>query len=126
MGACGTGGKFVSIATPPVSFAALAGQNRGRLELPRLALRLVTANVALQFRARSRGIRIKYIWGSSLKANEVAGAIYRDFLPAALAEGRYIAAPKPAVAGHGIQDVQQAMDLQLKGVSAAKIVVTLP
>lgn len=126
VGACGTGGKFVSIATPPVSLEALAGQNRGRLELPRLALRLVTANVALQFRARSRRIRIKYIWGSSLKANEVAGVIYRDFLPAALAEGRYIAAPKPAVVGHGIQDFQQAMDIQLKGVSAAKIVVTLP
>lgn len=44
----------------------------------------------------------------------------------ALAEDRYVAAPKPSVVGHGVQDFQQAMDIQLKGVSAAKVVVTLP
>ena len=37
-----------------------------------------------------------------------------------------VAAPKPSVVGHGVQDFQRAMDVQLKGVSAAKIVVTLP
>lgn len=63
---------------------------------------------------------------TTLKANEVSAAIYRDFLPAALAEGRYVAAPKPSVVGHGVQDFQQAMDIQLKGVSAAKVVVALP
>lgn len=52
--------------------------------------------------------------------------IYRDFLPDALAEGRYVAAPKPSVLGHGVQDFQQAMDIQRKGVSAAKVVVTRP
>jgi hypothetical protein len=60
-----------------------------------------------------------------LKANEVSAAIYRDFLPDALAEGRYVAAPKPSVVGHGVGDFQQAMDIQLKGVAAAKVVVTL-
>jgi hypothetical protein len=82
--------------------------------------------VALQVKARSRGVRTKYIFGTTLKANEVSAAIYRDFLPDALAEGRYVAAPKPSVVGHGVQDFQQAMDIQLKGVSAAKVVVTLP
>lgn len=124
VGAC-EGSKFVSIATPPVSFARLADGNRGRLELPRLVLRLITANLALQFRSRSRGIRTKYIFGTTLKANEVSTMIYRDFLPEALASGRYIAAPKPSIAGYGVHDFQLAMDIQLKGVSAAKIVVTL-
>jgi enoyl-CoA hydratase/carnithine racemase len=41
-------------------------------------------------------------------------------------DGRYVAAPKPAVLGHGIRDFQQAMDIQRKGVSAAKVVVALP
>ena len=125
VGAC-KGNKFVSIASPPVSFDGLADGNRGRFELPRLILRLITSNVALQFKCRFRGIRTKYIFGTTLKANEVSTAIYRDFLPDALARGRYVAAPKPSVVGHGVQDFQQAMDIQLKGVSAAKVVVTLP
>lgn len=124
--ACKKGNKFVSIGSPPVSFEGLADGNRGRFELPPLILRLVTSNVALQVKARSRGVRTKYIFGTTLKANEVSAAIYRDFLPDALAEGRYVAAPKPSVVGHGVQDFQQAMDIQLKGVSAAKVVVTLP
>ena len=52
-------------------------------------------------------------------------AIYRDFLPAALAEGRYRAAPEPYVVGHGLQDVQHALDVQANGVSARKVVVSL-
>jgi hypothetical protein len=120
------GNKFVSIGSPAVSFECLSPGNRGRFEVPRLVRRHVTSNVALQVRARSHGVRNKYIFGTTLKANEVSGAIYRDFLPDALAEGRYLAAPKPAVIGHGVQDFQQAMDIQLKGVLAAKVVVALP
>ena len=125
VGAC-KGNKFVSIASPPVSFAVLAEDNRDRFAFPRLMWRLITSNVALQFRSRSRGIGTKYIFGTTLKANEVSTAIYRDFLPGALAEGRYVAAPKPTVVGHGVHEFQRAMDIQRKGVSAAKVVVTLP
>lgn len=125
VGAC-TGNRFVSMASPPVSFDTLAGDNRGRFERPRLILRLITSNVALQLRSRLRGVGTKYIFGTTLKANEVGSAIYRDFLPDALAEGRYIAAPKPSVVGHVVHEIQRAMDAQLKGVSAAKVVLTLP
>jgi hypothetical protein len=52
--------------------------------------------------------------------------IYRGFLPAALAAGRYLTAPAPAVAGHGVQDFQQALDIQSKDGPAAKAVVALP
>jgi NADPH:quinone reductase-like Zn-dependent oxidoreductase len=124
-GSC-LGKKFVSMGTPPVSFDTVADPGRGRLAFPRLMLRLVTANVALRFRARSRGVSTKFIFGTTLKSNEVAAVIYRDFLPSALAEGRYVAAPKPSVVGKSVHDFQRAMDAQLKGVSAAKIVVTLP
>lgn len=119
------GRKFVSLATPPVSFDGLAGANRGRLALPRTVARLISTNVGLQLLARPRGVGLKYIWGSSLKNNEVSEAVYRDFLPAALADGRYAAVPPPLVAGHGLESLQHALDVQRRGVSAAKVVVTL-
>jgi len=110
--------------SPPVSFAGLAG-DAGALARARLVRRLVTSNVALQARSRTRRVRTKYVWGTSLKKNEVSTAIYRDYLPAAMAAGSYAAAPAPTVVGKGLQELQRAMDLQREGVSAAKVVVTL-
>ena len=51
--------------------------------------------------------------------------VYGHFLPQALAEGKYIAAPEPFVVGHGLEHIQKAFDFQKKGVSAKKVVVTL-
>jgi NADPH:quinone reductase-like Zn-dependent oxidoreductase len=123
-GAC-QGNRFVSIATPPVSFAHLGDPGRGRLAMPRTIARLIGTNVALQAAARRRGVRSKYIFGTTLKANEVSTLIYRDFLPGTLAKGHYLAVPKPTVAGHGLGEIQHALDIQRSGVSAAKIVVTV-
>ena len=120
-----TGRKFVSIASTPVSFAGLAGEHRSRFELPRLLAKLISANVALQLRTRPRGVATKFIFGTTLKANEVSTAIYEDFLPRALAEDRYVAAPPPHIVGHGLEHLQPALDIQLKGVSAQKVVVFL-
>jgi NADPH:quinone reductase-like Zn-dependent oxidoreductase len=120
-----TGKKFVSIASTPVSFDGLADENRAKFALPRLLFKLVSANVSLQFKTRPRGIGTKFIFGTSLKDNEVSTAIYQDFLPSALAEGRYVAAPEPTVVGYGLGDVQNALDIQRKGVSAKKVVVSL-
>ena len=58
-------------------------------------------------------------------ANEVGAAIYKDFLPEALAEGKYVCAPEPVVVGTGLEHVQEAMDRIKKGVSAQKLVVLL-
>jgi hypothetical protein len=77
------------------------------------------------WRCRRQGIRAKLVNGATLRANEVSTAIYEDFLPAALAAGTYQAAPEPRVVGHGLQHIQDALDAQVKGVSAAKIVVSL-
>ena len=120
------GRRFVSIATPPVSFDGLAGAERPRLAAIAVGRTLVTSNIGLQVRARSGGVRLKYIWGTSLKGNEVAAAVYGDFLPSALAAGRYAAVPEPLIAGHPLEDLQHALDVQRGGVSAAKVVVTLP
>ena len=119
------GKKFVSMASPPVSFAVFGDENRGRTAVPRTMFKLITSTVAQQVRARTHGIGTKFIFGTTLKANEVGPAIYRDFLPAALADGRYVASPKPTVVGNGLEQIQHALDVQREGVSAAKIVVTL-
>ncbi|KAI1739699.1 GroES-like protein [Xylaria scruposa] len=51
--------------------------------------------------------------------------IYKDYLPRALAEGQHVPAPDPVVVGSGLGKIQEAMDIQMKGVSAQKIVVSL-
>ncbi|KAK5113421.1 hypothetical protein LTR85_010849 [Meristemomyces frigidus] len=77
------------------------------------------------YTAWSRGIRTKFIFGETLIETEVGKLIYEDFLLAALEDGSFVAAPEPLVVGHGLEDVQKAFDMQKKGVSAKKVVVTL-
>jgi len=119
------GNKFVAMASTPVSFASLP-QRRGIIfRLPLLLLRIASLTVSMRVKSRLRNIRTKFISGSSLMDNEVSSVIYADFLPEALADGRYIAAPEPSVVGKGLASVQAGFDAQIKGVSAKKVVVTL-
>ncbi|KAL4978406.1 hypothetical protein BDW66DRAFT_149241 [Aspergillus desertorum] len=43
----------------------------------------------------------------------------------ALERGRFVPAPPPLVVGKGREKIQEALDIQLKGVSGKKLVVTL-
>jgi NADPH:quinone reductase-like Zn-dependent oxidoreductase len=52
-------------------------------------------------------------------------AVWKDFLPRALAERQFVPAPPPLVVGEGLDKVQEAMNLQMKGVSAQKVVIKL-
>ena len=57
---------------------------------------------------------------------ELGYAIFRDWLPQAMAEGKFTAAPAPEVVGVGLGALQGAMDkLKFQGVSAQKLVVRL-
>lgn len=116
------GSRTIAMATPNATFERLAETRRA---LPGILFRVVTSNVALRVKLARRGIRAKFIWGSSLKNNEVSTAVYADFLPGALAEGRYVAAPPAMVVGDGLDSLQLAIDTQRRGVSAQKVVVTL-
>jgi len=109
-------------ASTAVSFNALP--DRPGSKLVPLLLRLAAASTASAIRSR-RGVRMTSIFGSTLMDNEVGSAIYVDFLPAALADGRYVAAPPPHVVGTGLEHLQAGLDLQKRGVSASKIVVRL-
>ena len=82
-------------------------------------------NVSIWFKSKIKGVDSKFIFGTDLVTNEVGRAIYENFLPAALAEGRYIAAPEPQVVGKGLEYVQEALNINKKGVSMKKIVVSL-
>ncbi len=124
VGAC-PGGKFVSIASTPVSFDDAPARGGKRRWLAGKLIRLVAGNVGVMIRARRRGVRVKFVNGVTLLHNEVGPMIFVDFLPRALASGDYRAAPPPLVVGKGLSSVAHAFEIQKKGVSAQKVVVTL-
>ncbi|KAK6218371.1 zinc-binding oxidoreductase [Colletotrichum tabaci] len=51
--------------------------------------------------------------------------IWGKFISEALANGSFKAKPDPLVTGHGLESIQEALDVQRNGVSAVKIVVTI-
>ncbi|CAM6085519.1 unnamed protein product [Calypogeia fissa] len=67
------------------------------------------------------GVKTKWI----MDENEVANVVYEDFLPKALAEGKFVPAPDPVVVGKGLHSIQEGLDVQKKGMSAKKVVITL-
>jgi hypothetical protein len=85
--------------------------------------RVLAGTMKQTLKARLRGVRTKLIWGSTLIANDVGPMIFEAFLPAALAEGRFVAAPSPTVVGTGLAQIPEALERQRLGVSAAKLVV---
>jgi NADPH:quinone reductase-like Zn-dependent oxidoreductase len=124
LGAC-KGHRFVAMVTPPTSFDAVpAGRGRLRRLVPAIA-QMLAGTMSLSLKARRRGVRTKMIWGSALIANEVGPMIFEAFLPAALAQARFVAAPSPTVVGTGLAQIPVALERQRLGVSAAKLVVTL-
>jgi hypothetical protein len=124
VGAC-NGNRFVALATPPTSFDNVpAGRGRLRHLVPAMA-RMLAGTITQTLKARRRGVRTKFIWGSDLITNELGPLIFEAFLPAALAEGRFAAAPSATVVGTGLAQIPEALERQRLGVSATKLVVTL-
>ena len=116
------GRRFVSMVTPPASFDTPPA---GTGDLLRVLPRTVGSVASLSVRNRVRHVSTKSVFGTTLMDNEVCRALYEDFLPAALAENRYVAAPPARVVGKGLGELQAALDLQRRGVSAQKVVVSL-
>jgi len=86
---------------------------------------MLAGNLGLAAKTAAKRVKTKFIWGSSLLGNEVGPMIYETFLPAALAQGRFVAAPDPLVVGHELEAIPKAIERQRQGVSARKLVVTL-
>lgn len=119
------GTRRVAAASTPVSFEHVRPGRTAVLRAMPTMLRMGAIEVPTRLRARRRGVRLSTVWGSALRHSAVGAAVWRDFLPSALAEGRYRALPEPLVAGHGLAAVPDALELQRRGVAAQKIVVTL-
>ena len=115
-----TGNKFLSMASYPVP-----QQPPKNFVLLSIAASYMTGMANIWVKAKSGGVRYAFIFGSTLLYNEVGKAIYVDFLPRALAEGSYVAAPEPQVVGKGLEYIQTGYDIQKKGVSAKKVVISL-
>jgi NADPH:quinone reductase-like Zn-dependent oxidoreductase len=119
------GNRFVAMANPPASFDGVpVGKGHLWHLVPTLA-RVIFGGIKTAIHARRQGVKTKMIWGSALLNSDVGPMIFDAFLPSALAEGRFVASPQPIVVGQGLGAIPQALDRQLAGVSAAKLVVTL-
>lgn len=119
--ACKQGRKFVvqtSVPFPPT-------MPEGLLGMVGMLFGFLWFNFSVWTKSKRKGVATKFVFGSDLMANEVGELIYKDFLPGALANGEYVAAPEPQVVGKGLEYVQEAMDMHQKGVSARKLVVSL-
>ena len=57
--------------------------------------------------------------------DSVVGRLWHDFLPKALVEGVFVPEPQPLIVGKGLEKIQEAYEICLKGVSAQKVVVTI-
>ena len=123
--AIATGARRVSLASPSVALEGLPQRAGVSVQLARIGLRLVASNIALQARCARHSIRARFVWGSTLMDNEVGPMLWEQFLPAALADGRYRLAPEAQVVGEGLESVQPALEALRRGVSARKLVVAL-
>ncbi|KAH7378560.1 zinc-binding dehydrogenase [Cadophora sp. MPI-SDFR-AT-0126] len=90
-----------------------------------LALPLAKANLNIMWKRWMRGLETSFVSGSALEGNEVRKAVYVDFLPEALRQGKVVPSPEPLIVGKGLGKIHEAFGLQKRGVSAKKVVVSL-
>ena len=73
------------------------------------------------------GIEVKFILIVGLVDPEsCVSRVYLNFLGPALAQKQFVPGPEPQVVGQGLHKINEALELNQKGVSARKIVVSLP
>jgi len=70
-------------------------------------------------------VKISFTMWNTITTNEVWKALWGDWVTPALEKGLLKCKPNPRIVGHGLEKVQDAVDILRKGVSATKLVVTL-
>lgn len=70
-------------------------------------------------------VEIRTNFATSISSTAVGVHIWRTYIEPALASGTLQCKPAAEVVGHGLQDIQKAMDLLAEGVSAKKLVVSI-
>lgn len=119
------GGTRLAMASTPVSLAGLVARRRLFPAMLPVFTRIGLTTVRSTLRARRAGIRAGFVWGSSLRDDEVGPALWGEVIPRALTDGSLRPMPEPLVVGEGLGDVQAALDRQRAGVSASKLVVRI-
>ncbi|EPE08549.1 zinc-binding oxidoreductase [Ophiostoma piceae UAMH 11346] len=88
---------------------------------------LPVANV-LPTERKTERYQPRFIHASDIATGElafIAEGVWKKYVPAALANGSLQAKPDANVVGHGLDKIQDAINVLRKGVSAQKVVVTL-
>eukprot|EP01117_Protostelium_nocturnum_P017816 TRINITY_DN7320_c0_g1_i1.p1 TRINITY_DN7320_c0_g1~~TRINITY_DN7320_c0_g1_i1.p1 ORF type:complete len:342 (-),score=78.91 TRINITY_DN7320_c0_g1_i1:442-1467(-) len=83
---------------------------------------IVSVDPAAQY--QFEGIKFSPISITSIPGTGIDRAIFKDFLPAAMSERKFLPLPTPLVVGKGLQTLEDSFEVQ-KTVSAQKVVVTL-
>lgn len=119
------GGTRLAMASTPVSLDSLVGRRRLFPAMLPVFTRIGLATVRSSLRARRLDIRAGFVWGSSLRDDEMGPRLWGEVVPRMLADGSLRPAPAPLVVGEGLRAIQGALDRQRTGVSARKVVVRL-
>ncbi|WP_412933620.1 zinc-binding alcohol dehydrogenase family protein [Microbacterium jepli] len=120
-----TGARRVAMASPPVLFYDQPRRAGLSLERVRLFLRLGSRSALLQARSLLGRVRASFIWGSAIAFSPVGAAVWRSYLPNALADGSHQLYPDARVLPGGLSAIQGALDTVRGGLSSEKLVVTL-
>ncbi|KAH8594181.1 chaperonin 10-like protein [Bisporella sp. PMI_857] len=114
--------KFIAVAgtiIPPEKLTSFVG--KGTFFIGMMGDMIKSSGTRLR-----TGVEAKFILVDGLiDPNSVVARIYMDFLPQALEKGQFVPAPPLQIVGKGLDKIQDALDLQRKGVSGKKLVVTL-
>lgn len=116
-----TGDKFVAMATFP-----LPEKEPQSLVFLRTVAYFISWLIVYRLKGMMKGVRSNLVAVAPVVTSGLGKYIFGDFLPKALQTGSFVPAPDPEVVGQGLESIQRAFDVQRKGVSAKKLVVTLP
>lgn len=119
---------------PTRKFVALAGGARrdpntmnGMLFIPGLIYTMTAMMTRLAVKKMITGYEVKFVLIKDVATPDSCVArVYTDFLGPALATGQFQPAPDAMVIGRGLDKIQEALEVQKKGVSGKKVVVSLP
>lgn len=71
------------------------------------------------------GVIVKTNFTNDIAKSGIGAKVWHEFMEPALANGKFQYKPDAEVVGHGLKDVQKAVNLLAQGVSAKKVVVRL-
>lgn len=122
LGAAGSEARIVSVGWAPEGGRVL-------VDTAAAAAAAAGAGTGALYEGEEKGgvevVRISSTQIISLEEGRVAKRVWGEYLPVALKTGEVKPAPEGQVIGRGLYYLQQGLDLNKRGVSAAKVVVSL-